>query len=319
MLVNMLKRIQEWHDKNQDIAALPWLLFIIFAGMAILTGGRFLNTYNIKNMLAQMPELGLLSLAMMLPMVTAGINLSIISTANLSAVIMALFIKGIFPGGGFIAVIAAIAVGLAAAAFLGWLNGLLIGYVEVPAVLATLGTMILFEGVTLAITKGFVISSLPESFLLLGNARLMGIPVQMIIFVLAALAVSIMFNKRPFGVHLYFIGLSPTATKYSGINIRRVLVKTYVASGPVGRDCGCCYAGTIQFGQCPSGLILAAFHCSYLHAGGNRSVWRFWKSERAGAGHGYFAIGSKWTEHIGSSFICRCCNLGNNAHWGNDL
>ncbi|CAD7842598.1 hypothetical protein S1OALGB6SA_658 [Olavius algarvensis spirochete endosymbiont] len=235
MFAEFVKRYQSWHDRNQDIAALPWLLFVVLAIMTVATGGRFLRAHNITNLLAQMPELGLLSLAMMVPMVTAGINLSIISSANLTAVIMALFLKGVFPqgaGGGttIIIIVGAIALGMIVSIVLGLLNGFLVGYVEVPAVLTTLGTMILYEGITLAITRGFVISSMPEAYLLIGNARILGLPIHMIIFLVVALVMAIIFHRRPYGRHLFFVGSNPTATAYSGVNVRRVLLKTYVIS-----------------------------------------------------------------------------------------
>ncbi len=236
MLAKLVSRYRGWHERNHDVAALPWLFAGVLVTMTIATGGRFINAFNISNLLTQMPELGLLSLAMMVAMVTAGINLSIISSANLSAVLMALFLTRLYPpeAGGLTAalfVIAAIAIGIGVSIVLGAINGYLVGYVEVPAVLTTLGTMILYEGVTLAITRGFVISGLPPAFLFLGNARVLGIPIQMIIFVIVAFVVAVILRRRPYGVHLYFVGSNPTATEYSGVDVRSVLMKTYILSG----------------------------------------------------------------------------------------
>lgn len=236
MFGKLRKKYRHWSDRNNDLVALPWLLLAVVLFMTVLTGGRFLRLNNIVNLLAQMPELGLLSLAMMVTMVTAGINLSIISSANLSAVIMALLLTQLYPEGAsgvlaLLLVLATITVGFLVSALLGVINGYLIGYVEVPAVLATLGTMILYEGVTLAITKGFVISGVPDAFLFLGNARILGIPFQMFIFIAAAIVVAIIMKKKPFGTHLYFLGSNLTATRFSGINVRKTLLLTYVMSG----------------------------------------------------------------------------------------
>lgn len=236
MFAELFARYRSWHDRNNDIAALPWLFVVVLVVMTIATRGRFVNGFAISNLLAQMPELGLLSLAMMVAMVTAGINLSIISSANLTAVTMALFLTRAFPDGAgamtaVLFVVTAIAIGMVVSVLLGAINGYLIGYVEVPAVLATLGTMILYEGVTLAITKGFVISGLPQQFLVLGSARILGVPIQMIVFLIVAFVMALVLRRRPYGVYLYFIGSNPTATVYSGVNVRRVLMKTYIVSG----------------------------------------------------------------------------------------
>ena len=236
MFKKMIESYQNWHNRNQDISALPWLLAVALMLMTILTGGRFLRPGNITNILAQAPELGLLSLAMMLAMVSAGINLSIISTANFSAVLMALFLTKLMPAdigglGAAFHVAGAIITGIALSALLGALNGYLIGYLEVPAVLTTLGTMILYEGMTLAITKGYVISGMPAAFIVIGNARFLGIPFQMFIFILAAIAVAFIIKRRPYGIYLYFTGSNPVATSFSGIDVRKVLMKTYIFSG----------------------------------------------------------------------------------------
>ncbi|MCF7944918.1 MAG: ABC transporter permease [Spirochaetia bacterium] len=233
---NLYRGYIRWRDRNQDISALPWLFIGIVVLMMIATRGRFMGSSNVSNVLAQVPELGLLSLAMMAAMITAGINLSIISTANLSAVIMALFLttpaaQGASGVSAVLVVLGAILIGIVVSALLGAVNGYLIGYIEVPAVLTTLGTMIVFEGVTLAITQGYVISGMPNAFLVLGNARILGIPFQMFVFAAAAAIFALIVKRRPYGVHLYFIGSNPTATDYSGIDIRKVLLRTYILSG----------------------------------------------------------------------------------------
>ncbi len=236
MFADFVRAYRRWSERNNDIAALPWLIVVVVAVMTIATRGRFVRPVNLSNLLTQMPELGLLALAMMVAMITAGINLSIISSANLSAVVMALFLTRVVPAETtglvmWMMVGVAVVVGLATSAALGAVNGYLIGYVEVPAVLTTLGTMILYEGVTLSITRGFVISGLPSQFLVLGNLSVIGIPIQMWIFAVVAVLVAVLLRRRPYGVHLYFVGSNPTATAFSGVDVRAVLMRTYILSG----------------------------------------------------------------------------------------
>ena len=218
-----------------DTALLPILIVVVVLVMTIATRGRFLGITNILNLAVQLPELGLLSMAMMTAMITAGINLAIISSANLAAVVMALILTRLLPEGASGAetlgmVVLSIAAGLALCVLLGFINGFLVGYVEVPAVLTTLGTMILYEGITLAVTRGFVISGLPRAFLTIGTGRLLGLPVPLFILAVAAVLLSLLLRRRPFGNHLYFIGSNAAATAYSGVNVRRELVKAYILS-----------------------------------------------------------------------------------------
>ncbi|OQX30059.1 MAG: sugar ABC transporter permease [Spirochaeta sp. LUC14_002_19_P3] len=235
MFAKLLSRFSRWNARNTDISILPILIVAVLIIMTLATGGRFLNGGNIRNLAVQLPELGLLSMAMMVVMITAGINLAIISIANFSAVIMALILTRLLPENAsqltvIMLILAAVAAGLAVSALLGFINGILVGYIEVPAVLATLGTMILYEGITLAITKGFVISNLPKEFLVIGNASILGVPVPMYILVGMAVFLAILLKRRPFGIHLYAIGSNAEAARFSGINVRKVLVKAYVFS-----------------------------------------------------------------------------------------
>jgi simple sugar transport system permease protein len=184
----------------------------------------------------QLPELGFLSIAMMVTMITGGINLSIVSTANLSGIVAALVMHSAQASGGqdaspLLVVCLAIAAALAASALVGLVNGFLIAVVEVPAILATLGMMTLLNGVSILLTKGYVISDFPEGFRAIGNGLLSGVPVPIIVFAAAVVLVALLLSRSAFGFELYMIGTNPTATLYAGVNNRRVLIKTYLLSG----------------------------------------------------------------------------------------
>lgn len=204
--------------------------------MGVVNGRQFFQVSNFQAMAFQLPELGILSLAMMITMLTAGINLSIIASANLTAIVAALIMSNILgadaTGGGAAAVsLLAIAAGLLVAALVGLLNGYLIAWVEVSPILATLGTMILLEGIAIVLTKGYVISGFPPLILFLGNGEILGIPMPMIIFIVCAAVMAVLLNRTRLGMSIYMLGSNATACHFSGINNRRVLLKTYLVSG----------------------------------------------------------------------------------------
>jgi ribose/xylose/arabinose/galactoside ABC-type transport system permease subunit len=64
-----------------------------------------------------------------------------------------------------------------------------------------------------------------------GNKAIMGIPVPFIIFALLAIAIGFWLKKMPSGLNNYLIGSNETATRYSGVNTKSVLLKTYMLSG----------------------------------------------------------------------------------------
>jgi simple sugar transport system permease protein len=134
-------------------------------------------------------------------------------------------------GGSFHLVLLALGAGLLVSILIGLLNGFLIANLEVSPILATLGTMILLNGVSIVLTKGYVISGFPPFILFLGNGQVLGIPMPMIIFILCAAIMALILSRTRLGMSVYMLGSNETACHYSGIDNRKVLMKTYLISG----------------------------------------------------------------------------------------
>jgi len=220
-------------SEYRDVLALAGILLFTFLVMWALNPVRFLAVNNIKSMAFQLPELGFLSLAMMVTMVTGGINLSIIATANLAGIAAALAMKAAEAGGAgtFGVVAVALLAALAVSALIGLVNGFLVAFVEVSPILATLGMMTLVNGISILVTKGYVISEFPEGFRFVGNGQFLGLPVPILLFAAAALAMGLLLSRTAFGFELYMVGTNPTATRFAGVNNRKILMKTYLLSG----------------------------------------------------------------------------------------
>jgi simple sugar transport system permease protein len=108
---------------------------------------------------------------------------------------------------------------------------MLIAKVEVSPILATLGTMILLNGVAIVLTKGYVISGLPPPVRFIGNGLVLGIPMPLIVFILSAAVMALILNQTRLGVNIYMLGSNPTACFFAGVNNSGVLLKTYLISG----------------------------------------------------------------------------------------
>ncbi|WP_026571224.1 MULTISPECIES: ABC transporter permease [Sediminibacillus] len=193
-----------------------------FLLLALIAPG-FLSSNNITSMMFQLPEFGLIALAMMVVIVTGGIDLSITYIAALSGVGAALMLTngyGMLP-----AIIVAILFALACGAF----NGFVISKIGVSPILVTLGTMVLFEGIILAITKGNSISGFSDGYSLIGNGYYLGlVPLSIVIFVLFAIITAILLSKTSWGRSVYMYGSNETATLFSGVKNSRVLMKVYL-------------------------------------------------------------------------------------------
>lgn len=222
--------------KYSEFLVLFFILLGVIGLMWLLNGSAFMSLNNFRSMAFQLPELGILSMAMMIAMLTSGINLSIIASANLAGIVMALILTHTIPPeatgpGGIGLVILAILAGLLVAAVIGLLNGFLIAHLEISPILATLGTMILVSGVALAITKGYVISGFPPAMRAIGNSTILGLPVPILIFAVGAVILSIILQRTSLGARIYMLGSNPLACFYSGVNNPRVLMSTYLISG----------------------------------------------------------------------------------------
>jgi simple sugar transport system permease protein len=127
----------------------------------------------------------------------------------------------------------------------------------VSPILATLGMMTFVKGLALVCTGGQAISGLPSSIVPVGNGLFCGVPVPLWIFLACALAATVMLERTPWGFKLYMLGANPIAAVFSGVNGRRVLIRTYVLSGLL-----CGIAGIIMISRFNSAK--AGYGESYL-------------------------------------------------------
>lgn len=206
-------------------------LALVVVGFS-LTTPLFLTGRNLVSMAFQMPVLGLLTLAMMVPILSGGLNLAIIFTANLSGLTLA-WILIAFGGpdaglGAFLlGSLAALAVGLAS----GGVMGAVIAYVGAHPILVSLAMMIFLRGLGEFLTRGGDISGFPEFMNTLGHGNLFGVPVPLIVFGTVAVIWHLMLNRTRHGFSVYMIGSNIRAAEYSGLHTKRTLTLIYAISG----------------------------------------------------------------------------------------
>lgn len=220
-----------------ETGRLAVITVLIFVAMALLApGGRFVSEANLSSMAFQFPEFAILALAMMLAMLTGGIDLSVIGIANLSAIAAALVLSSLFGAQAAgadaelavaLAIAASLAVGLAA----GTANGIVIGVFGLPPILATLGTGLMFTGLAVAITGGSAVIGFPAAFAVIGNGAVFGVPVPLIIFAVLAAAVAVVLNRTAFGLKVQMLGTNPLAARFAGVDDLAVTLRTYIISG----------------------------------------------------------------------------------------
>lgn len=219
-----------------DLQRLLVLTAVIFVTMSALKPGVFLTAANFESMAFQFPELALLSFAMLISMLTGGIDLSVVATANFSGILAALVLKhalgedasGLETGA---CILAAMGTALICGALCGSLNGVLVSRVGISPILVTLGTMQLFTGLSLVITEGKAVHGYPEAFQALGNGTLLGVPIPFLVFLATAMLLAVLTHRTAFGVRLRLLGTNPTAARFAGFPVRSVLFRTYLTTG----------------------------------------------------------------------------------------
>lgn len=213
---------------DRNIRYLLVIMVAVIILMALSAGTTFFSLSNLQSMSSQMPLLGILALAMVVCMLTGGINLSIIATTNACALVMASIITQ-HPDNTLMLLVA-LAAGLITAIVIGLANGILIAYIGVSPILATLGMMTLINGLNVLISGGSVISSFPAALLILGNGSVLGIPMPLILFSIFAIGLWAMLEHTPLGRTIYLIGSNEKASRFSGINTQQSLMWVYVVS-----------------------------------------------------------------------------------------
>lgn len=218
---------------DRKLSQLVVLTIVTFLLFSLLKPDLFFTRRNLQSMAFQIPEVAILSMAVMLSMLTGGIDLSIVSISSLSALTSA-FLMVNHTKTGASNVDAWILIACLAGMFVGFLGGCvnswLIAKVNVTPILATLATLTLFNGLAVGITNGESITGLPDEFQRIGNGTFYGVPTPFIVMVVAAIFVAIYINRTGLGLKTFLVGANRTASRYSVVGDRRVIAITYLLS-----------------------------------------------------------------------------------------
>ncbi len=218
----------------RDQGEIPGLLLFLVLVLVFFgaTTPRFLAAGTFQSIAFQLPELGLLTLAMLLPILSGGLNLAITFTANIAGLAMAWTIQ---QGGGAEAGLSAVLAGtlaaLAVGAAAGWVMGVVVAFVGAHPILVSLAMMIFLRGLGEFLTRGGDISGFPPFIATIGHGTVLGVPVPLLLFLVAVLLWQVVLGRTRFGFSTYMAGSNIEATRYSGIDTRRLLVLVYVLSG----------------------------------------------------------------------------------------
>ncbi len=242
------------------VGVLPFFLIgalLIFA----IGSGQFLTIDNITNVARQSVYLILVSLGQMLVLVTGGFDLSVGTAIALTSVVSAtamVHFAGIFPDAVWLVILLGVIAGFAAALVIGALNGLGVAQFGVSPFIMTLGVQSVGAGIALFITGGVPIGGLPYAFGdFFGFGRILGIPVPVLVAILAIAVMWLMMNRTRIGARIYAVGGNIKAANLSGINTKRTLFLAYVICALLASLAGVLLTARVESGETNLGGTIA--------------------------------------------------------------
>lgn len=241
--------LKDFFEKNTNMIKLMAMFFLSVLFLTIATGGQFFSAGQIKLIAYLFPEMGVLSLGMMLAMISGGIDLTVVAVADLSGILCCMLMKAVMPLNASLPVqlmilLITLLFGLVIGGLCGIFTGTLISRVGIPAMVATLGASDIILGIAIGITNGSSIKDLPPILNGVVSYRLFDmIPSSTIIFAVCVGIVAFILNKTSLGFKIYMIGSNKTAVRFSGIDEKKVITLTYMLSGMLSSVAGLLMCG----------------------------------------------------------------------------
>ncbi len=188
---------------------------------------RVLGLDNFRNIAVQTSYLAIFAMAQTVVILTRGFDLSLGYTVSLVSIVAAMTMVAV--GDGAAAIVAGIAVGLAVAAVIGLVNGVLVAGLEINPLVTTLGMANIVMAFASTVSGGFPVSGLPPGLTQwLAQATFLTIAAPIWFALLIYIGLTLTLRATKFGRYLYIIGANPRAAVAAGIRARPVLALAYV-------------------------------------------------------------------------------------------
>ncbi|WP_300342627.1 ABC transporter permease [Nesterenkonia sp.] len=214
------------------LLALVWM-------WATVSVDNFDGPLTVRYLILDIAPLMMIALPMTLVIITGQIDLSVASIMGLSSVVM-----GILHVQLGMPVPAAAALALLVGLTCGAVNGFLVAYVRLPSLAVTIGTMALFRGIAVGLLGTTALTDFDPDWTSLAQSSLGETRIPAISLVLVAMIAvfAVLMHATPFGRGLYDIGHNEQAARFSGVNVARCQLTTFLLTGVVSAAAGIFYA-----------------------------------------------------------------------------
>ena len=225
---------------------LPFLTLIALFVALSIASPFFLTGTNLSSLVRQTAVINIMALGMTVIIIAGGIDLSVGSILALAGLLGTMQMQHNGP------IWLGMTVGIAMGALCGLANGLMTTALKINPFIVTLGTMGIFRGLALVISKGLPIHDVPPRFAFLGDGNLLHVPFVLWILLLCAVIVHVMLEHTRLGRYAFSIGSNEGAAFYAGVPVGLVVTVVYGIGGLLTGLAGMIEASRLMTGQ-PTG------------------------------------------------------------------
>lgn len=201
------------------------ILLVLWIVMSFLNK-NFLTGTNLINIMKQCSVATVISLGMTIAIASGNMDLSVGTLLGLSGIVMALLSRD-YGWSTVPVILAGLGVGVAG----GLLNGLVSTTFQLNPFIVTLATQSIFAGIGYILCGNKAVNGLSDSFIFIGQGKVLGIPMLIIIMAICMIVVAVMFYKTKIGRHIIAVGGNRDAARVSGIDVRKVGILVYLFTG----------------------------------------------------------------------------------------
>lgn len=225
--------------KHQTLIISYFIALVLFIGISVYKPG-FASAGHIRVVCSEAAIIGMVAIGQTFVIITGGIDLSVAWMVGIASIMITNVTNG--QDSRSIYVIPFI---LILTAFFGMVNGFCIAYLNMPPIVMTLGMNTVLQGGLVAITQGAPGGAAPPFVKTLGQSSLGGIPYLVLIWVVLMVLVTMLLFKMKYGRELFAVGNNAVVAKYSGINVKKVILTAYAVSGLTAGIAGILLSGKV--------------------------------------------------------------------------
>ncbi|WP_250477084.1 MULTISPECIES: L-arabinose ABC transporter permease AraH [unclassified Caballeronia] len=232
---------QKWWQQITEYSLI--VIFIVMFLTMSLTVDHFFSIENMLGLALSISQIGMVACTMMFCLASRDFDLSVGSTIAFAGVLCAMVLNA--TDNTAIAIVAAVAAG----AVIGFVNGAVIAYLRINALITTLATMEIVRGLGFIVSHGQAVGVSSDTFIALGSLSMIGISLPIWVTLACFIVFGVLLNQTVYGRNTLAIGGNPEASRLAGINVERTRVWIFLIQGAVTALAGVILASRITSGQ----------------------------------------------------------------------